>query len=236
MKIKIFTIPNLLTCSHLFCGCVGVVAVYHSDLKIAAWMIFLAGVFDFLDGFVARLLKSASALGQQLDSLADMVTFGLLPGCIISYYLTVAVPTIEEIWISYLAFIITIFSALRLAKFNIDTRQSDSFIGLPTPANAMVVASFPLIIDAYPSMNGIIINTTHLLLYVGIFSFLLIAEIPLIALKFKDFSWKNNSYKYVLILVSLLLFSFFSVLSIPIIVLFYISLSLLYKFTNQNKI
>jgi CDP-diacylglycerol--serine O-phosphatidyltransferase len=223
--MKIFTIPKLLTCCHLLCGCIGITAVYHSDLILAAWLIILAGVFDFLDGFVARLLNSASAIGKELDSLADVVTFGVLPACILSYYLTIAIPSINEMWITYLAFILAIFSALRLAKFNIDTRQSESFIGLPTPANGLVVASLPLIIQKSPELSPYIINQTHLLIYIAVFSFLLISEIPLFALKFKKFTFEGNEIRYIFIILTLILIVLLGVTSIPLIVLVYFILS-----------
>ena len=232
--MKIFTIPNLLTCCNLFCGCAGIVAVYHSDLILASWMILLAVVFDFLDGFVARLLNSTSPIGKELDSLADVVTFGVLPACIISYYLTIAVPTLDDIWKTYLAFVLTIFSALRLAKFNIDTRQAESFIGLPTPANALVVASFPLILQKNPSFEHIIINQTNLLIYIGLFSYLLISEIPLFALKFKNFAVKNNEVRYLFISISIVLALTLKFISIPIIILFYFILSVIQFYFFQK--
>ncbi|HQS50964.1 MAG TPA: CDP-diacylglycerol--serine O-phosphatidyltransferase, partial [Daejeonella sp.] len=140
-------IPNSVTCLNLFSGCLGIVFAFQGNLIWASYAIVIAAVFDFFDGMLARLLKAYSDIGKELDSLADMVSFGVLPSVII-YQLFALSPQIDfgADWLSFSAFIIAVFSALRLAKFNIDTRQSENFIGLPTPANALLIASFPLII------------------------------------------------------------------------------------------
>ncbi|OZA56958.1 MAG: CDP-diacylglycerol--serine O-phosphatidyltransferase, partial [Sphingobacteriales bacterium 39-40-5] len=138
-------IPNSVTCLNLFSGCLGIVFAFQGNLIWASYAIVIAAVFDFFDGMLARLLKAYSDIGKELDSLADMVSFGVLPSVII-YQLFALSPQIDfgADWLSFSAFIIAVFSALRLAKFNIDTRQSENFIGLPTPANALLIASFPL--------------------------------------------------------------------------------------------
>jgi CDP-diacylglycerol---serine O-phosphatidyltransferase len=238
MNRQLFTLPNLMTCGNLLCGCLGIINVlFEGSLSTASLYIFLACILDFLDGFVARALKSSSPIGKELDSLADMVTFGVLPAMILFF-----IPIGGNIFhlretkldglvcygipcLSYLPLLLTIFSALRLAKFNIDTRQSDSFIGVPTPANAIVVASFPLILDFNPEYAQIIQNQYFLIGYTLIMSYLLISEIPLFALKFKSFAWGNNQIKYIFLIVSVLLLVVFKFVGIPLVILLYLILS-----------
>lgn len=218
-------IPNALTCSNLVCGCLGVVEVLEGNLIWAPYLIWLAAIFDFFDGFVARALKVSSPIGGELDSLADMVTFGLLPAMVLFAMLRdTAVPG----WVPYLAFVVAIFSAIRLAKFNVDTRQTTSFIGVPTPANALLVSSFPLIIGRHPDW-GFMQHPAFLLAVAFIMSFLLVAELPLFALKFKDFSWAHNRVKYIFLILSLLLIIFFNFVAIPLIILLYVVLSVFHK-------
>ena len=220
-------IPNALTCSNLVCGCLGIVEVLEGNLIWAPYLIWLAAIFDFFDGFAARLLKASSPIGGELDSLADMVTFGVLPALLLFAMLQQAdVPA----WVPYLALVVAIFSAIRLAKFNVDTRQTTSFIGVPTPANALLISSFPLILQHNQSgFYEFIKHPVFLLAVAFIMSFLLVAEIPLFALKFKDFSWANNRVKYIFLGLSLLLIIFFKFVAIPLIILLYVVLSLLTK-------
>jgi len=234
-------IPNAITCLNLLCGCIGIVYAF-TDLTISSYMIFLACVFDFLDGFAARLLKVSSPIGKELDSLADVVTFGVLPGLIV--YNLIAANFIEETvntsistniytFLPFISFSISIFSAVRLAIFNLDTRQSESFLGLPTPANALFFASFPLIINQYPNsaINSYLINP-YVLIGLSLFmSYMLVSGIPLFALKFKNFGWGANKIKYVFLACSALLFIILNVLSIPIIIFLYIILSII-----ENKL
>src|ERR1700740_2323055 len=140
-------LPNAITCANLFSGCIGIVFCFKENLIYAAYAIFLAAIFDFFDGLASRVLQSFSGIGKDLDSLADMVSFGVLPSVII-YELFLQAPQIEHVstYLNYIAFLIPVFSALRLAKFNIDERQTEIFIGLPTPANAILIASLPLIL------------------------------------------------------------------------------------------
>src|SRR5690606_19805382 len=140
-------VPNFITCLNLFSGCIGVTFAFAGQLQLAAYCVVLSGVFDFFDGLVARALHVKSPIGKELDSLADVVSFGLLPGAVLYHMLGVASPTVE--WLPYLGFVVTVFSALRLAKFNIDDRQSTDFIGLNTPMNAFYVVSLPFIADTY---------------------------------------------------------------------------------------
>lgn len=216
-------IPNALTCCNLLSGCVGVVAAFQGELILATYMIWLAGLFDFLDGFVARILKVSSPIGGELDSLADMVTFGFLPA---SMLFTLIQRNEVEFWLPYLAFVIAIFSALRLAKFNVDTRQTDAFIGLPTPANAFFISSFPLIL-AYSNLPLEFINTPGFLIGSSfVLSFLLVAELPLFALKFKNFSWADNKTKYIFLITSVVLIILLKFVAIPLIIILYVLLSL----------
>lgn len=219
-------IPNALTCCNLLCGCVGIVLVFEGRLLLAPYLIWLAAIFDFLDGFAARLLKVSSPIGGELDSLADNITFGLLPAVIV--FAMVKEPGLP-VWVPYLAFVIAVFSALRLAKFNVDTRQTDSFIGLPTPANALFISALPLVL-AYSSLPvGFIGNPWFLLITSFILSFLLVAELPLLALKFKSFSWAENKLKYIFLITSVVLVILFKFVAIPLIILLYILISLFKK-------
>ncbi len=189
-KLRLFTIPNMVTIANLACGFVGIQQAFEGNLENASYCIYLAAIFDFFDGFVARLFKSTSELGKQLDSLCDVVSFGVLPGFMVYSLL------VEYKW---LAIIIPLFSALRLAKFNVDERQSDSFIGVPTPINALFISSLAFVFAGkivVPEINFVLIGL------VVFSSIMLVVELPLIALKFKGFSFKPNSDKYVLILLS----------------------------------
>jgi CDP-diacylglycerol--serine O-phosphatidyltransferase len=225
--MRLFTVPNLMTCGNLLCGCLGIVFSFRGDLLLAGALIFLAAVLDFFDGFAARLLNQASPIGKELDSLADMVTFGVLPSMIIFQYLerTNDSIEIEGMLVSFIAFLLAVFSALRLAKFNIDTRQADSFIGVPTPANAILVASLPFILRTYPESQALIINPTVLIGYTFIMSFFMVMEVPLLAFKFKNFGWKENQIKYIFFGLSVVLLILLKFAAVPLIVGIYILLS-----------
>jgi CDP-diacylglycerol--serine O-phosphatidyltransferase len=220
-------IPNALTCGNLLCGCIGVAEAFHNNLLLSCLLVGVALVFDFLDGFLARLLNVSSSIGKDLDSLADMVTFGLLPSIIMFQMLMQSIPDLLGIWKAYPAFTIAIFSAIRLAKFNNDPRQSDSFIGVPTPANAMLIASLPIIVHTQGDFwKELIIDTNHLLILTALMSFLLVMEVPLIALKFKNFSWHGNEGRFILIMVTIVLLVTLKVLAVPAILAAYILLSI----------
>jgi CDP-diacylglycerol---serine O-phosphatidyltransferase len=228
--MNIINLPNAITCGNLLCGCLGIIQVFEGDLKTASVYIILAGILDFFDGFVARLLHITSPVGKELDSLADCVTFGVLPSLILYKYIQIGSMDMETPR-RYAVFVLTIFSALRLAKFNVDTRQSESFIGVPTPANALVVASLPLIIEFHPQYTMMITSNPWVLVgYCIVMSFLLVSELPLFALKFKHFKWKGNEIKFIFILLSIILLVAFNVLAVPFIVALYIILSLISKF------
>ena len=221
-------IPNSVTCLNLFSGCLGIVFAFQGNLTWASYAIVIAAVFDFFDGMLARLLKAYSDIGKELDSLADMVSFGVLPSVII-YQLFALSPQIDfgASLLSFSAFIIAVFSALRLAKFNIDTRQSENFIGLPTPANALLIASFPFIIgDSSTYLAGFILNQWFLVIFSLVMSILLVAEVPLISLKFKSLQVKENLLRYILIISSLLLLLFLKFEAVPIIIIIYFIVSL----------
>lgn len=224
------SLPNFLTCLNLLCGCIGIVQAFQGSLITAGYLIWLAAALDFLDGFVARALHAYSEIGKQLDSLADMVTFGLLPSIIL--FILIQREDVAP-YLPFIAFLVAVFSALRLAKFNIDTRQTTSFIGLPTPANALFISSFPVVIaqntlGAAPLFQHVI----FLVLVCLFFSYLLVAEIEMFSLKFKDFTWKNNKLVFIFLGISLLIFIAFKMLAVPIIILLYILLSVFSKKTT----
>jgi len=231
-------LPNALTCLNLLCGCVALTLTLSSNtasslpsfapLADAAYLIGLAAIADFFDGLVARALHVSSPIGKDLDSLADMVSFGVVPGAILFKLLQQALPTHLPTWLPYLAFTVSIFSALRLAKFNNDTRQTNSFIGLPTPACTLVVASLPLILmhDTF-GLTSVILNPWVLLGLTVFLSGLLVAEIPLFALKFKNLSWQDNSLRFVFLLLSLAFLVLLQATAVPLIVLLYVLLSFL---------
>ena len=229
-------IPNAITCLNLFSGCVGIVFTFQHNLLYGAYCLFLAAIFDFFDGFVARLLKAYSPLGKELDSLSDVVSFGVLPAVII-YQLFLQAPQIEGVsqYLNYIAFLIPVFSALRLANFNIDTRQTEIFIGLPTPANGILIASLPLILhQQYNAFySAYILNPFFLSCFVLIMCTLLVAELPLMSLKFKGTGTKENIYRYLLILLSAILLVIFKFAAIPMVIFIYIAISIFqFKFNK----
>ncbi len=247
-------IPNTITLGNLFCGCLAIVKAFEGDLVWTAYLVGIALVLDFFDGFTARMLKVTSSIGKDLDSLADMVTFGVVPGVVmfqmISFALnlyaddmpaqvgwTIYPPSFS--WIAYFAFIITIFSCIRLAKFNNDSRQSDSFIGLPTPANTMVICSLPLIMEFQPDlvfMTELVGNPVFLCFLSLAMSLLLIAEIPLFALKFKNFSWASNKLVYLFLMASVIMIVTLQFLAIPLLIIFYILLSIVNNIFLKDKV
>jgi CDP-diacylglycerol---serine O-phosphatidyltransferase len=221
--MKLFTIPNIITLANLLCGILGLIALNEGQIQYASILILVALILDFLDGFVARLTNSYSEIGKQLDSLADMVSFGVLPSLILFYLL-------KDMgnW-QYASFLPAMASALRLAKFNIDERQSDSFRGLPTPANAMVVASFPFMLNQdWALANGLLINYV-LIAYAALISIIMISDLPMFALKFKSFNLNLNKLRYSFLAASLLLLLFFQFTGIPMVLILYIGISIFTK-------
>jgi CDP-diacylglycerol---serine O-phosphatidyltransferase len=271
--MKLFTIPNLITLGNLLCGCLAIVCAFNGNLVWAAYLVGIAAVLDFLDGFLARALKQHSPIGKDLDSLADMVTFGVVPGVVMFQLMTAAVDfataphnQFGSLWVGgnlsrpftsiqvlpYIAFLLTLFSALRLAKFNNDTRQSDSFIGVPTPANSILVCSLPLVaiqlmgtswsdglehvwsnvylieaVQGRESLTFVIWSNMHwiLLVIAVIMSYLLISELPLFALKFKSFRWKGNELRYSFLVTAVVMLVFLKFIALPLIIVLYILLS-----------
>lgn len=231
-------IPSFITCLNLFCGCLAVVFSFQGDLVMAAYLVFIAAFLDLLDGLFARLLNAYSEFGKQLDSLADMVSFGLVPG-VVMYHLLLPYSTdfstsnLLNSIVSFFPFLITVFSALRLAKFNIDTRQTDSFIGLAVPANSLLTVSWPLILAHQTEpFASFIQNPGIILALVVLQSYLLVSEIPMFSFKMKSLAWKGNELRYIFLLVSALLFGMFFYGAIPLIVFFYVLLSI---FTRKIK-
>jgi CDP-diacylglycerol---serine O-phosphatidyltransferase len=213
-------LPNFLTCCNLLCGCLGIVFLLEDRNVPAAWFVWAACVFDFLDGFAARMLKVTSPIGKELDSLADVVSFGVLPSMVM--YKMLAASSSSDV-IPFIGFMIAMFSALRLAIFNVDETQRDSFKGLNTPANTLFITSLPLL---QGTVGAWLYLPTTLILITVVFSFLLVSRIEIFALKFKNFSWADNKIRFTFLAASVLLLIIFQVAAIPLIILLYIGLSL----------
>lgn len=226
-------IPNLITLLNLFSGCIALVFALNKDFDLAFYFVCLGIFLDFFDGFFARLFKVSSPLGLQLDSLADMVTSGVVPGVVMYQMIanSSAFPTMNSdiVFYPFLGFIITLGSCYRLANFNIDTRQTDSFIGLPTPANALFILSLPLVLQYSDSIIILELLTNHwLLMGITLFSaYILNAEIPLFSLKIKKFNITDNVLQIVFLSLSLVFLLFFEYLGIPMVIIFYVLLSVL---------
>ncbi len=236
-------IPNLLTAGNLVGGILAIILTLTGRIEMAPLCIFASAIFDFLDGFVARLLKVQSELGKQLDSLADMVTFGVAPGIICYYYLLQTQEhlvqdktVLSATFLPMIAFSIPVFALFRLAKFNLDTRQTDSFIGLPTPAMTLFFAVIPLLgTDAINNpadwkidiLMNVVHNTWIFILLIIIMSVLMVVELPLFSLKFKNFKWGGNEIRYIFLTISLGLLATLFFWAIPLIIILYIILSLI---------
>lgn len=220
-------IPNILTLLNLLCGVVATILASQNQLLVAVYFILLGIFFDFFDGFFARVLKVSGDLGKQLDSLADVVTSGVAPSVILIQLLSDTGNVSYYKPYVFIALIFAAASAYRLAKFNLDTKQANSFVGLPTPAATVVVVSLPLILEfgGLPFINNLIINKWFLIGLTIILSYLMHAKIRLMALKFKDFSFVNNKIKYLFLLVSLVLLLLFKVIAIPLIIIVYVLFS-----------
>jgi CDP-diacylglycerol--serine O-phosphatidyltransferase len=221
-------IPNTLTCGNLFSGCVATTFALAGNPEWALTWIIIGAVFDFFDGMSARLLKVSSPIGKELDSLADDVTFGVAPSCMIFWQLGVveypdSLNSIRMI-IPFVAFVMAAFSGLRLAKFNIDKRQTTSFIGLPTPANALFWGA---LINFNPRWINESFSWITIIIMVFLASWLLVSEIPMFALKFKHWGWKGNEVRYSFIILAVILIIFMGVLSSWwLIILCYLIISL----------
>ena len=227
MNIKRY-VPNFLTLLNLFCGCIALVFVAELKFDYAFLFVCLGIFFDFFDGFFARKFGVSGPLGVQLDSLADMVTSGVVPGFVMFCLLSNANYSVFS-YTSYLGFIITLGACYRLAKFNIDTRQSDSFIGLPTPANTLFIMSLPLIIDKYPLSfwSEMLTNQWVLFVIIALSTYVMNAEIPLFSLKIKNFTFKKYKLQVFFLVLSIALIAVFQYISFPMIILIYVLLSVL---------
>ncbi len=222
-------LPNFLTCCNLICGCLGVVFVLEGRDMPAAYFVWIACVFDFFDGFAARVLKVTSPIGKELDSLADVVSFGVLPSLVM--YKMISGSTASS-FLPFLAFSIVVFSALRLAIFNVDETQRDSFRGLNTPANSLFITSLPLL---YDDVGRWLYEPPVLIAITLIFSFLLVSRIEIFALKFKNFAWKENRTRFTFLILSVLLLIGLQITAIPIIIILYIVLSLVDNTISQRR-
>lgn len=219
-------IPNTVTCLNLFSGCLAAVMAFEAKYDLAFLFIVLSAVFDFFDGMLARLLKAYSNIGKDLDSLADNISFGLTPALIVfSLLREMCTPSggLNDL-IPYFAFLISVFSALRLAKFNNDSRQTTSFIGLPVPANALFWAS--LVSGYHDILTNGSIHPLVLVVVVCLFSWLLVSEIPMFSLKFKNLSWKDNKVSFSFLIVCIALLAFLQVKGMAACIVWYILLSL----------
>lgn len=240
-------LPNAVTCLNLVCGCSAIHLAYIGRLEWAGLALFAAALFDFADGFVARLLHVKSELGKQLDSLSDVVSFGVAPGVIMLHLLVMGDKAWETglpLWLPFIAVLLPVFSALRLAKFNIDTRQTDSFIGLPTPAMGLVVASMAILIyrnfesPLFPFNDYVVFFVLHpavLIATTVVFAFLMVSPLPLFAMKFSSFGWQQNKLRYIFLGSSFLLLLLFFFTAIPIIVLLYIVLSIIVNLSQKRS-
>lgn len=241
-------IPNIITLLNLFCGSIAVVFAVENNLFMAAVFVVLGIVFDFFDGFAARLLNVKSELGLQLDSLADMITSGMVPGIVMfklieqttnPFPVSLGVTSewqnaAQYSFLPLIGLLVTLASCYRLAKFNIDTRQTESFIGLPTPANTLLILSLPLILitNDIQWINDLILNKWFLIAVTLLSCYLLNAELPLFSLKMKTYGFKENAVKYMFLIASILLLFILHYIAFPLIILLYILLSVLSTFSK----
>lgn len=239
-------IPNFITTLNVLCGSIAVVFILKGALTTGVVLILLAAIFDFMDGMSARLLNAYSPVGKELDSLADVISFGLAPGLIMyklintSLFNENVIPdlqsnlTLVQLLLVGSAFLIPVFSALRLAKFNVDERQTSSFIGLPTPANALFICSLALIQEhgTIPAIDNFVLATPALIVITILFSLLLVSEIPMFSLKFKSAGWRQNKVQYIFIGCSALLIASLRLYGIAAVVVLFIGISI---FNNQLK-
>lgn len=228
MRIKNY-IPNTITCLNLVSGCVASVMALEGNLMYAVVWIMLAAVFDFFDGFAARLLKAFSPIGKELDSLADVVSFGVAPGMILFVLLSWLAPTLPldglNEYIPYWAFVIPAFSGLRLAKFNIDERQTTSFIGLPVPAHALFWSSLGYSVQPLLPQGGVWL-LVGLMALALVSSLLLVSEVPMFSLKIKSLAWKGNELRYILVACAVIFVSIWGFLGVAGTILLYVLLSI----------
>ena len=224
-------IPNTITCCNLISGCIAIAYAFSGKIEISFTWIIIGAVFDFFDGMSARLLKVSSPIGKELDSLADIVTFGVAPSTILFSKLGImSYPSLLESLrgiLPFIAYIMAAFSALRLAKFNLDERQTLGFIGLPTPANALFWGS--LLIGLGKRIDSSPLMCIFIIVGILISSWLMVSEIPMFALKFKEWGWKKNQIKYIFLLTCIPLIAIFGITGFAIIVAWYVIISYIIK-------
>lgn len=222
-------IPNAITCCNLLSGCVATMYAFEGMYPFAFAFIIAGAVFDFFDGLTARALKVSSPIGKELDSLADVITFGFAPSAMAYSWLRECADANLDMFVAFIipfaAFLMAAFSALRLAKFNVDERQTSSFIGLPTPANALFWGS--LVIGSHDIVVTHPYGWVLVLLLIGLFSWLLVAEIPMFSLKFKNLTWESNRTVYIFLLTSVALLVLLRVNGLSAVIGWYIILSVL---------
>ena len=222
-------IPNAITSLNLVSGCIGIMLAFRGSVELAALMIVIASLFDFMDGMAARLLQVHSDIGKELDSLADLVSFGVLPGALVFVILE---NSGTPIWVPYFGLLIPVFSALRLAKFNLDTRQSESFLGLPVPANALfwvgvTLLNFKETTNQFNSILKSIFNQPLIIIILTVvLSLLLVSELPLFSLKFKNLKWVKNQTRYLFLGLAMVLIILLGVGSLPMIIVLYVFISI----------
>ena len=235
-------IPNFITLMNLLAGIFSIYLGMKGEIQLSAALIFVAAIFDFFDGFLAKILKAKSDLGVQLDSLADMVSFGVAPAFVLFHTIEMAFEIqgdFSESYLPFIAFMVPLFSALRLAKFNIDENQSSSFIGMPTPAVALLLASFPIMILGCLADNkglyyDIVTNPYFLAGTAVVSSFLMVSRLPMFALKFTSVSWSENQTRYIFIVLSVFLIILLKLAAIPLIILMYLLLSIVLLFSKSK--
>lgn len=233
---------------NLLSGSLALGYVYDGELHIAAWLVFAGAFFDFIDGLAARMLRVSSPLGLQLDSLSDVVTFGVAPGAIMmtllheAYFdrgVAIYIPYSFEDAVQFLpllpAMLLTLFAALRLGKFNIDTRQTDSFIGLPTPAMAVFVVSLPMVLHYQAgAFDGFIKSVLTLYVIVAVLSYLMVSELRLFSMKVKDYGWQRNKLRYLFLLCSIIAIIFFKFAGLAFAIILYIGFSIINNITSNE--
>ena len=234
----LFWVPNAITALNLVCGSLAVFFAVDGQLGWASVFILAAAVFDFMDGFAARLLKAYSSIGKELDSLADMVSFGLAPAAIVFTMLELTlfgenqpIQNIEASWgqwiVLFTSLLIPVAGAFRLAKFNTDDRQSEQFLGMPIPANAIFFASLVLILElgTNQAIPALILNKYLLLASIFICSFLMVSELPMFSMKFKNLHLKENAIRFLFLGATVLMLIFLQVYALPLIIIWYVLLS-----------
>lgn len=225
-------IPNAITCGNLVSGCLSILFVTSGRPVVAALMIFVAGLFDFLDGFAARLLHAHSPIGADLDSLSDVVSFGVAPGFIMHWLMSRAQhPEIELLGLDLLpclAFLLPVFSAIRLAKFNIDDTQKTSFRGIPAPGMAIFVASLPLAFAQTGQLSDGALGYWTCLGIVLIFSFMMVSNLRFFSFKMKSTKWKGNEVRWIFLLVAVVGFAVFRFVALPFVMILYVLLSVFF--------